>query len=373
MKPTFKTSLLLSTLTLGVAQSAFATYTPIIRSFHSVRTAGMGDVRYTTGLYEENFFANPARMTANGENRFQLPKFSFEVGSSALGAFSDLLSAGDSGLSAAAESVGKPLSARFQLVLPAYYANEFTGPEWSLGVGLIYGAQTTTVVSQTGYIDPITLVNAGFAFTLARRLLEDNRLSVGATLHTEFRASSNSVFSVRQFLSGTDLTNAIKGGSGIGLDFDLGTTFRPHWKTFGMEYLLAFSINNLLGGQYTNLGGKLADWSGNPLQSNRSFNLGLSASKKEWGPFDLVTIALESTDIGNNPDGSFFRTLHVGSEAKWKKLAARLGFNQGYIAAGFGLDTGFFSLNLATYGEEMGLNAGTLQDRRYALEFGFHI
>jgi hypothetical protein len=363
--------LLLSLLVIDSARAA--SYRPIIRSFHSVRTAGMGDVRYTTGLYEENFYANPARMTANPSNRIQLPKISVEAGSAALGALSDLLNShGD--LSAASGSVGKPISARFQLVFPGYYNNKFTSDDWAIGVGLSLSAATTAVVSQTGTIDPMTNINFGPAFTVARRLLEDDRLSVGATVHAEMRATSNSLISLQDFLAGHDLTDAVKGGSGLGLDFDLGTTFRPHWKLGGFEYELAFAINNIMNGMYKNLSTSLIeDWGGAPMPSNRSYNFGISATHQNVGPFDQVLVALEVTDLGNNPGGSVFRLIHVGSEARWKKLAVRAGINQGYLAAGFGTDLGYFSLNLATYGEEMGLNAGTMEDRRYALEFGFHI
>jgi hypothetical protein len=54
-------------------------------------------------------------------------------------------------------------------------------------------------------------------------------------------------------------------------------------------------------------------------------------------------------------------------------LAFRLGLNQGYLSAGLGLDVHYFTLDLATYGEEMGLNAGSFQDRRYTFNFGLHI
>ncbi|MBS1958677.1 MAG: hypothetical protein JST80_04315 [Bdellovibrionales bacterium] len=353
----------------GVAQAA--TYTPIVRSFHSVRTAGMGDVRYTTGLYEENFYANPARVTQNPDSRFQLPKISLEASSNTVSALSNLLKPG-AGLAAAADSVGKPLGARFQLVLPAYFSKEFTNDMWALGVGFMLSAQTSAVVSQTGTIDPLTLVNFGPAFTIGRRLLEEHRLSVGATLHTEFRGSSNAVLSIQDFLRGTDLSKAVKGGSGMNIDFDVGTSYRPHWALGGFEYEVGFAINNILNGMYKN-GGKISGWNGDPTPSNRSWNFGISANHKDYWVFDNVLFALEFTDIGNNPGASIYRTVHIGTEARWSKLAARFGINQGYFTAGFGMDFHWFDLNVATYGEEMGLNAGTLEDRRYALEFGFQI
>ena len=50
-------------------------------------------------------------------NRFQLPKISVEAGSATLGTLGDLLEGGD-GLEVAADRVGEPFSARFQMIIP---------------------------------------------------------------------------------------------------------------------------------------------------------------------------------------------------------------------------------------------------------------
>jgi len=78
-------------------------------------------------------------------------------------------------------------------------------------------------------------------------------------------------------------------------------------------------------------------------------------------------------DFGNNPNGSLYRTLHLGGETHFSILVPRVGINQGYLAAGLGIDLKIFQLDLATYGEEMTLNPGGLEDRRYALRLGFQI
>ena len=348
-------------------------YAPILHEFTSVRAEGMGDVRYTTGLYEENFFANPARATDNPEDQFQLPKLSVEAGSATIGTIGSLTSSGSNGLSTFKDAVGKPLSARVQMVFPAYYNTNFLTDYWSLAAGMIVSAQTVPELSQAGTIDPTTLIAAGPAITLGRRLLDEHRLSVGLTLHTEFRANSKSSYSVQDFLGGTNISEALKGGNGLGYDFDVGTTFKPHWTLGGFEYLLSFAINNGLNGKYDQISKPISSWGGDPLQSNRTYNFGVSATKSDVLFFDSIVFAIESTDNGNNPDGSIYRTLHLGTEAIWKDLAFRAGVNQGYFTAGVGLDLGFFDVNFATYGEELGLNPGVLEDRRYAVELGFQI
>lgn len=344
---------------------------PILRTFQSVRAAAMGNIRYTTGVFEENFFANPARITDNPENLFQLPKFTFEAGSGTLSSLSNLFKSGG-GVSNVSSTVGKPVSARFQLMFPAYYNREFIEPEWSFGVGVLTSAQMVGQVSQSGTISPTTVVGFSPVLTVARKFLPEDRLSVGLNAHFDFRASSGSPFSIVDILKG-EISSSLQGGSGLGLDFDLGSTFKPHWGLGGFNYQLAFAINNLLGGKYNNLGGRISGWPKNPLPSSTSFNFGVAARRSDVWEFSSLVIALEFTDIGNNPNGSLFRTLHFGSEAQWKALAARFGINQGYLCGGLGVDAGFFVMNLSTYGEELGLNAGSLEDRRYALDFGFQI
>jgi hypothetical protein len=60
-------------------------------------------------------------------------------------------------------------------------------------------------------------------------------------------------------------------------------------------------------------------------------------------------------------------------EARYGILAPRIGFNQGYLSGGLGILTRYVTLELATYGEEMRLNVGDQQDRRYAVRLAFQI
>ena len=361
----------LSGLIATLSSSALAE-SPMIRSYQSVRAEGMGDVRYTTGFYEENFFGNPARISENPSSMFQLPKFSFEAGSGTLSSLKTLLASNSGGFSAVSGAVGKPISARFQFLFPAYYKRSFINSDWSLGVGLLTSAQLVAQLSQAGTVSPTTIIGGGPAITLARRLLPEDRLSIGLTTHAEFRATSGSAFSIIDFLKGS-VVSSLRGGSGMGLDFDLGTTFRPHWGLGGFNYELGFAVNNLLGGNYKNLGGRISGWAGDPIPTPTTFNFGLAARKDDLWKFKSFMMALEFTDIGNNKNGSIFRTIHIGSEAQWKTIAIRAGLNQGYPCAGLGFDFRYFTLDASTYGEELGLNVGSMEDRRYALDFGFQI
>lgn len=350
-----------------LSNHAFA-FNPIIRTYQSVRASGMGNVRYTTGLYDENFYSNPARSTENPENKIHLPKFTIEAGTGALGSLNNLLGS-NSGFSSFADSVGKPLSARIQMILPAFYKHSFITPDWSMSTGLLLNAQMVGQVSQSGEVFPTTIIGGGPAFTLARRLLPEDRLSIGITTHLEFRATSGNGFSVLDFLRG-QVADSLRGGSGLGIDFDLGTSFRPHWGLGGFKYELGLAVNNILGGGYHQFGGGIPGWDGIPISTPASLNFGLAARKDSLWHFNSFVLALEFTDIGNNLNGSFYRLIHLGAEAFLNPFAIRAGFNQGYLCAGLGYTAGLFMVNASTYGEEMGLNTGSLEDRRYALDFG---
>ncbi len=364
--------LLLSMLASNTLTPVALAFDPIIRPYQTVRTAGMGNVRYTTGFYEDNFNANPARITENPQTLFQLPKFTLEAGGGTLSSISEMLSSNSGGFDTFSDSVGKPLSARFQMLFPAFYKPNFFSPDWAFAFGVPVSAQVMGQISQSGLITPTTVIGGGPAFSVARRLLPEERLSIGTTIHADFRATAGKAYNLYDLLR-DNIKNTLSGGSGMNIDFDLGSTFRPHWGLGGLNYELAFAINNVLGGTYDNLGGKIPGWSGLPTPSPRSFNVGLAARKDSIWEFTNFMLALEFTDMGANGNGSIFRDIHLGSEATWKWLKLRAGINQGYWCGGLGFYFKYFKMDFATYGEEMGLNVGSAQDRRYALDFGFHI
>ena len=63
-------------LTLATPSSALE---QIIRPYQSIRSAGMGGVKITTGEYEENFWGNPARVAFNPKWRLTFFDFSAET------------------------------------------------------------------------------------------------------------------------------------------------------------------------------------------------------------------------------------------------------------------------------------------------------
>src|SRR5690606_26332830 len=124
------------------------------------------------------------------------------------------------------------------------------------------------------------------------------------------------------------------------------------------KFRTAATLNNLLGGRYS-IAARLTKLDDEPLAQPRSFSWGVSASLPSAWKFEDLVPALELKDIGNG-GGSVFMHTHIGAEARLGGFfKPRLGIGQGYLSAGAGFDFKVASIEIATYGEEMGANVGT--------------
>jgi hypothetical protein len=367
----------------GVFAASFPAYAQdlIVRPYQSTRAAGMGDVRYTTGLYDENFFANPARVTANPTWRFTVLDVMGEVSAPVPGAIGGLTHGGSDYFTEIGNNAGENYHARFQTVFPALYLPPGEDGKWGFGVGLITSTQADINFRRSFNIDPSVITDIGPAVTVGRRFMHDNELSIGVTGHVMYRLSSNTGFTFVDLIQGRTLSPSKTGGQGTGADFDVGATYDfVHFHPWNLTFSTAVTVNDVLDGQFSNVKfTPIHDSNGNPEPANkpiaqpRTFNIGGAARKPTlWILHDTVA-ALEFTDFGNNTNGSFYRTIHLGGETHWGIFAGRAGINQGYLCAGFGVDLKLIEINVATYGEELSLNDGGLEDRRYALEVALHI
>lgn len=377
-----KTSKLLSTLLLSALSlpltlseaRAERTYQNIIRPFQSARSAGMGGVRYTTGLYEENFFANPARMIDNPKWRIDILNLTAEVNSGALSNL-DKLTAGGDEIENLSSTAGSNNHFRLQLVMPAYYSKAFGDKKWAAALGFVLSSQGDIGLRRSMALEPNVFTDVGPVATVVRRFLKNDRLAVGLNMHYMYRLATRDTFSTIDYISGKKFNKDNAMGEGSMIDFDLGARHDIAWEPAGFKFQGALTINNVLGGDFSdNKPDLVSGFQPAPLQQPRTINMGVAARKAGLLGFTGATFAFEIQDIGNNAGGSLFRTLHMGGELEVKDyIFLRAGINQGYLAAGVGFDLPVLKLDLATYGEEMTLNAGGLEDRRYIMRLGFAI
>lgn len=346
----------------------------IVRQYQTVRTSAMGGVHLTTGLYDQNFTGNPARMTANPTWKVQLPDMIVEANSGGLGLVDDITAGVNSELVDSA--LGTNNHARVMSAFPGFYWPNAVGSNFSFGVALLTSVQLDAGVTPYYAVDQLVVADVGPAISVARKFLKDDSLSIGATLHTTYRLSSTEgAFGLTDILQGRSFELSEMAYEGAHIDLNLGTTYVLPVRLAGVTWTAAATVNNLLGGKYENLNLDLLPQAAQgPRPQNRSFGLGIAATRPSHGICKNTTVALELTDIGNNANGSLFRLIHIGAETTvFRFFQPRVGINQGYLAGGLGLDFPGVQLELATYGEELSLNAGGRQDRRFAFHLGFKI
>jgi hypothetical protein len=407
MNRTFKRSLpAFSALALALAPTSSHALDQISRVHQSFRSAGMGGVRITTGLYDDNFFSNPARVTANPASKFVFLQTGIEVANiSNVSSVASAVSDGGDYIKALGDTAGKNTHIRVQEQPFGFFLSSNENRKWALGVALFSTVQADIDLRRNFQVGAQGIVDVGPAATFGYKFLED-KLSVGTTAHLIYRFSSNN-FSFLDLLKGRRPNPQQNGGQGMMIDFDLGATYElPILQESPFKLSVGASVNNILGGTFTNLGdGFIPNMTCTredgtvgpcgPVRVSRSLSIGTALTRKTWGVFSDTSFAFEVTDFGNNSNdvyaatpkdnpgqdvtssqygsGSLFRMIHLGMETHWKLIALRAGLNQGYLAGGIGLDLRFFTLDFATYGEEMSLTSGGIEDRRYAVQFGFQI
>jgi len=345
----------------------------IIRPYETVRSASMGGVRLTTGMYDDNFFGNPARATQDPKWKISLLDLTAETSSSTLTNVGDITSGGGSTLNKIGNTAGNNNHGRIQTAFPAIYLPNMFGDRVTMDFAILTNTQFDIALRRSYQIDPNAYTDIGPAFNIARKFLDDKNLSVGLTTHVTYRIATKSDFSLVDLIQGSSFSPTKTGGDGANVDFDTGATWSPHWHPGGWELTSALAFNNLMGGNYSNLHLHLLKTNALPPPQPRTMGMGV-AGRKDLPYFKDFVVAFEVTDIGNNSGGSWGRLIHMGAETRvLRVLLPRVGINQGYWAAGLGIDLRFLQIDLASYGEEMGLNPGDEEDRRYAVRIALQI
>lgn len=366
-------------LPLFIALSALTTtssfaYDEITREYQSVRTSGMGGVFETTGFYDQNFFGNPARVTANPTWRLTLLDPMVETDTSAISHVSALTSSGNT-VQKVASTAGSDNHLRLQTTMPAYYLPPSQSRRWAIAAGFITSSELNFGLRNNYEVDDQAIIDIGPALTYGYEFLDDRSLSVGATGHFIYRVESKSPYTIADLLQGTSFSPSTSGAQGTGIDFDLGATKKlTEWQPFGCDVSVGMAIDNVMGGKFNGTVFHPLSTTNRPDPANRSFGGGFSVHRDSLFLMHDPTLALETSDIGNNTNGSFYRTIHLGGETRViGVLLVRAGVNQGYATFGLGLDLKVVTIDAATYGEELGLNDGDMQDRRYALRVALQL
>jgi hypothetical protein len=148
--------------------------------------------------------------------------------------------------------------------------------------------------------------------------------------------------------------------TGIGYAFDLGTTL-----TFpgALKPTIAFSWRDVGNTKFLPTGSSLAP---NSVKQEQIIGLGINYESLLMD----IRPALDFRFL-NDGDMQLGKKINLGIEFSWPLIDVRGGFHQGYYTLGASFDLWLMRFDVATYGVELGVYPGQLEDRRYMMQISF--
>lgn len=369
-------------LALAFASTPAWALEEIMKNYRGIRSLGMGGVVTTTGRYDEALFGNPATQLEDETWKLSILSLTAETNTnfiSDVNKVKDVQNASGSGtLQTISDKAlaGRNEHTRLTLLVPGFYSPHFFGDDASFAFGLLVNSQTNIMLRSNADVDAQAIVDAGPNFGFGHKFLDGN-LDVGINLHILYRLASDRSLKATDFLAGSKISLSSIGGQGIGVDGDLGGYYKlPFEPPFFKKVSVGLSLNNLLRSRYQVAGKNLLkSVTSAPPENDRTASVGTRMDLPDLLFLTDTLAAIEIQDIGaTRRQASFWKKFHLGAETHLTSiLAFRAGFNQGYPGAGVGIDLPVLKIDVATYGEELGSNAGQLEDRRVALRLAFEI
>jgi len=341
----------------------------------SIRALGMGGAFYTMSDDEYALFYNPAGLSNYRGNGSMMFSLAGQISTGATSAIQTLTEQKGGNIDAVVRALssfqGKPVSAGFS-IFPHYVRKYFA-------MGLLL-ADTKTNFAFLGKeldttVDLTMIVDNGLILGFGRPVFSDD-FHLGMNLKGIVRAGGKKSFTVLDIASsaGFDLDPNTLGGVGGGIDFDLGAIYDIRGLPFGVLNQVSFTLTNLLASDLTMF---KSSTGGNPPGLQRMLTLGARSTLPGVGPFDQFHLVMDLSEfhLGGEAEleygarkGSLFKHVNLGVEAPMNGwFVLRAGFHQGYLTAGFGIQTAPLKLDFATYGEELSTGINRLGSRRFAL------
>lgn len=345
----------------------------------SIRSLGMGGAFFGLSDDEYALFSNSAGLSLRRTGAETMLRVNGHVSADAISGFKDFTSLSGSSLQTAINRLdkykGKPLYGNAGL-LP-YFVSK------NLAVGLLLAdtkinfnistssSEIVSLPASTEIADITLISDSGVVIGYAQSL-GDPDLHVGANLKGLFRSGGRKFFTAAEYLANgkIDFDPKTIGGSGMGVDLDLGATYEMKNLPFGILSRASLVFSNLLASEFS-----ISHKYGAVPRLNRTMNLGWYTAFDGFAFVDNVHVLADISNISiggeTNPDlgartGSFLKKVNLGVELPIGRFSVRGGLHQGYLTAGFGMNLYGIRLDAATYGEETGEN--TKQgSRRYAL------
>lgn len=249
-------------------------------------------------------------------------------------------------------------------LFPSFVARNFgIGILQKYEVDVLYDATTTQ--TNTFYRDDLGLI---LGYNL--RLL-DGRVKIGFNGRLVSRIEVNeTALDTTQPMDLSSLGTAGFAKEGVGFGADVGILLAAPWKmipTIGAVLRDAGGTNfSMSSGQ------RLSQAAERPTKVEQDLDVGISLFPIHTNNVRSVwTIEYKGLLTAQNETDKT-KLMHAGFEVNLGDLFfLRGGYNQRYWTAGLELASERFQIQLASYGEEVGTSAASLEDRRYLLKLAF--
>ncbi len=266
---------------------------------------------------------------------------------------------------------GQPLNTQVALTTPLIQWNHFAG---ALMLGNLQINSALLGQNLDSTYDVTAFYDAGLLLGYGQRVF-DPHLSLGINMKLLYRAGGRAYLSTTNFqqLQNAFATPAQFGGSGAGIDFDVGAIYQLPTPLLGRENRIGLTLTNILATPYP--------WfrdSGNPPQLCRMLSLGsMTVWDGAWIFDEFRLLAdIQQVGLGGQPSldlggrgGVFWKHIDIGLEVPLRHvLLARVGLHQGNWSGGLGVESPFARLEIATFAEELDGGVGRLSSRRFAFQ-----
>lgn len=259
----------------------------------------------------------------------------------------------------------------------------WTRPNWAMA---IIPADVTVDLKVVENATPAVQVNAYADTTLAYAYAKnfkfpiagnEQTLSLGATGKLIHRIQVSQTVIPLDLALGNDVVNEDDAREGLLLDVDLGAMWSPNfkienWAKYLIPDTVAFTIRNALELDAIARFDVVSEGSLEADANQRVFDLGTLYNLPSFWKFNNNKFALDIRNMGHS-NWNFNKGLHIGAEFGWEMFSWWNGFwsvglNQGYFSAGFGAQLSVFRLELATWGDEVGVASNSQEDRKVMVE-----
>jgi len=341
------------------------------QQYISTRYAGMGNAGIAMANDTSTLFYNPAGIPSLDDKEINMYI--------RMGANPDILD-----FKKDIDHAGKDAQA-IANTIKAHYGDEYSfrgpslgflwaRPDWSFG---IIATDPSVDISLHEALGPAvhlySIQDTTFAFAKGWNIhnIEFGRLDVGITAKAIYRAQIDKIVDIASIQADNSIDDKVA-KEGMTADADIGVLWHAPMMDGTWGFLrpsLGLVVRNILDqGYFTDLKLISKTDNGDPEKLHRMVDIGSAFNMPKFSVF-TPKFAFDVRDIFN-PNWTLNKGVHAGLEFNWEmtknwKGGWRVGMDQMYWTAGFSGQLGWFRLDLASYGQEVGTASHKVEDRVY--------